>query len=357
MSSTCPGWSGRLMGPSLPSRVMRCRRSAGSATFHRAQRGRTFAQRHLGHHPEAVALVEREVPGVRGREAARHAVTIGDGQHRSRPPRCRAPGPERGRGPRCTAASSAARPSRDPGPRRGRGLGLAPRALAMSPRRRWKSSGPTSRRRRGGDRASLPDHRHAGRVRLARRDTHATSVQPRSTARDPRTYVATRSECEPPGRRVGHRGTGRAPAQMVVTAAVGSDAWSRSSSIGLNARSVRRRGPAGTVSGPVWHGLAHVRRWNVVAPLAWWWVCQAGSWARWWWKEQRSLPSARSVRPPWRPGLLLRGGPRTRRRGWSSRRRCTACRGWPSPCVEPVRTAGRSGRGREPHPSGRGRRG
>ena len=36
--------------------------------------------------------------------------------------------------------------------------------------------------------------------------------------------------------------------------------------------------------------------------------------------------------------------------GISSRRRCTRGRGWPGPCVGPVRTAGRSGRGRGPRP-------
>ena len=40
-----------------------------------------------------------------------------------------------------------------------------------------------------------------------------------------------------------------------------------------------------------------------------------------------------------------------------SRRRCTRGRGWRGPCVGPVRTAGRIGRGRGPRPSGRGRRG
>ena len=45
-------------------------------------------------------------------------------------------------------------------------------------------------------------------------------------------------------------------------------------------------------------GRSYWRRVKVVVPLGWWCTFQAGSWARWWWKGQSSLPSARSVLPP-----------------------------------------------------------
>ena len=51
------------------------------------------------------------------------------------------------------------------------------------------------------------------------------------------------------------------------------------------------------------------------------------------------------------PRVASSGGLRTRRRGSSSRRWCIRGRGWRAPSVEPVRTAGRSGRGRGPRPA------
>ena len=59
----------------------------------------------------------------------------------------------------------------------------------------------------------------------------------------------------------------------------------------------------------------HVRRRKVVEPLGWWWVSQPGSWARWWWNEQRKLAVGEIGTAALCPGLLGGGGLRTRRRG------------------------------------------